>query len=122
MIGLFGFGDSSASGLRVECPWRIIVDERIAFTSSDDGYQFGLPAPLDGEEETRRLLGQKVIERVSIRSDTGDPSIAFSSNTVLEVLDMSSGYEGWEIGIPGLSVIGTGGGELAVFADSGGAG
>src|SRR5258708_30301746 len=89
----FGFGDTSASGLGVSCPWRIIIEKRIAFTSSDDGHRFGLPAPLDGEEVTQRLLGQKVIERISIRSDTGDLSIAFSSNTVLEVLNMSSGYK-----------------------------
>ena len=37
----FSFGDAVASGLSAECPWRIIVANRIALASSDDGHQFG---------------------------------------------------------------------------------
>lgn len=110
----FGFGDVAVSGLSVECLWRIIVANRIAFASSDDGHKFGLATALNGEEVALNLLGAKIIERVSIRSDTGDISIFFSNDAVLEVLNMSSGYEGWNIGIPGLSVVATGGGELAI--------
>jgi hypothetical protein len=114
----FGFGDATSSGLRVSCPWRILFENRIAFTDSDHGQKFGLPEPLDGEKEVQRLLGNKAIERISIRPDTGDLSITFSNQAVLEVLNMSSGYEGWEIGANGLSVIATGGGELAIFAEN----
>lgn len=114
----FGFGDAGASGFSGECPWRIIVANRIAFASSDDGQQFGLAIPLNGEEIALSLLGAKIIERVSIRPDTGDVSIFFSGNSVLEVFNMSSGFEGWQIGIPGLLIIATGGGELAVFRKS----
>jgi hypothetical protein len=35
----------------------------------------------------------------------------------LEVLNMSSGYEGWEIGANGMKVIAMGGGQLAIFRD-----
>lgn len=112
----FSFGDAATSALSAECPWRIIAGNRIAFASSDDGHQFGLATPLDGEKVALSLLGEKPIERVSIRSDTGDLSISFLGNVVLEVLNMSSGYEGWQIGIPGLSIVATGGGELAIFA------
>jgi hypothetical protein len=114
----FGFGDDQVSGLAVGCPWRILTEDRIAFTNGDDGHQFGLPAPLDGEEATRRLLGQRPIERVLIRSETGDLSIVFSGKAILEVFNMSSGYEGWQIGIPGMNVIATGGGELAIYGDT----
>ncbi|TYL93983.1 hypothetical protein FXB40_19275 [Bradyrhizobium rifense] len=113
----FSFGDIAASGLSAECPWRIIVGNRIAFSSSDDGHRFGLAAPLDGEKVARDLLGSRPIERISIRSDTGDMSLLFADHVVLEVLNMSSGYEGWEIGVPGYYVVATGGGELAIFAD-----
>ncbi|TPQ38377.1 hypothetical protein C2U70_09050 [Bradyrhizobium guangdongense] len=114
----FSFGDDAVSGLSVECPWRIIDANRIAFSSSDDGHKFGLATPLNGGEVALDLLGAKTIERVSIRSDTGDISIFFSNDSVLEVLNMSSGYEGWNIGIPGLSVVATGGGELAIIKRS----
>ncbi|WP_375314342.1 hypothetical protein WHZ77_15105 [Bradyrhizobium sp. A5] len=112
----FSFGDSASSGLSAECPWRIVVANRIALASSDDGHQFGLTAPLDCEKVALTLLGSQAVERISIRADTGDISIIFSDNVVMEVLNMSSGYEGWQIGIPGLTVIATGGGELAIFA------
>lgn len=113
----FSFGDAGASRLSAECPWRIIAATRIAFASSDDGHRFGLPAPLDGEKIAVSVLGSRTIQRVSIRPDTGDLSIFFSDDAVLEVLNMSSGYEGWQIGLPGLCVIATGGGELAIFVE-----
>ncbi|WP_027518284.1 hypothetical protein [Bradyrhizobium sp. WSM1417] len=113
----FSFGDAVASGLSAECPWRIIHANGIAFASSDDGHQFGLAAPLDGEKVALSLLGEKPIERVAIRSDTGDLSIWFSGNVLLEILNVSSGYEGWNIGIPRLSIVATGGGGLAIFAN-----
>ncbi len=115
----FRFGGTQTfSHLRVSCPWRVLIEGRIAFTGGDDGHKFGLPAPLNGEEVTQRLLGQRVIDHLSIRPDTGDLSIFFSGQAILEVLNMSSGYEGWEIGVPGMNVIGVGGGELAIYSDS----
>ena len=67
--------------LRVECPWRILVDGQIAFAGSDAGHKFGLPAPIDGEERTRRLLGQKTVQQILIRNDTGDLTITFTDYT-----------------------------------------
>jgi hypothetical protein len=67
---------------------------------------------------TQRLLGERVIDRLSIRPDAGDLSIIFSGQAILEVLNMSSGYEGWQIGVPGMKVIGLGGGELAIYSDN----
>ena len=45
-----------------------------------------------------------------MRSDTGDLSVRFSDHATLEVLNISSGYEAWEISLPGLHVVATGGG------------
>jgi hypothetical protein len=111
----FGFGDAPTSGLRVECPWRILFEGRIAFTDTDHAQRFGLPAPLDGEKEVERLLANKVVEKVTIRPDAGDLTIIFSGQTILEVLNNSRGYEGWEIRIGDVSVIALGGGELAIY-------
>jgi hypothetical protein len=110
-------GTPAFSHLRVSCPWRVLIGGRIAFAGGDDGHKFGLPAPLNGEEVTQRLLGQRGIDRLSIRPDAGDLSITFSGHAILEVLNMSSGYEGWEIGVPGMKIIGVGGGELAIYSD-----
>ncbi len=109
----FKFADTI--GLRVQCPWRILVEGRIAFAGSDDGHKFGLPAPVDGVARTTERLGGKSIQKVSIREDSGDLTIFFSDRTELEVLNMSAGYEGWEINAEGLMVIALGGGSLAVY-------
>jgi hypothetical protein len=106
-------GTPAFSHLCVSCPWRVLIEGRIAFAGGDDGHKFGLPTPLNGEEITQRLLGQRVIDHLSIRPDAGDLSIIFSGQATLEVLNMSSGYEGWQIGVPGMKVIGVGGGEFA---------
>jgi Family of unknown function (DUF6188) len=112
----WGFGFDENVGLSVSCPWRILLNGRIAFAGSDDGQQFGLPTPIDGVEETRRLIGQSVILRVAIRMDAGDLALVFSNGAMLEVINMSAGYESWHMSATDMFVIGTGGGELAIFA------
>ena len=108
--------DAPGSGLGVASLWRIVSESRIALTSKDDSQQFGLPEPVDGEREAKRLLSGKAVQRISIRRDTGDIAIHFSDGATLEALNTSAGYESWEIGIDGLRVIGVGGGQLAIFA------
>jgi hypothetical protein len=110
----FAFGDSVS--LTAECPWRILSDGRIAHADTDDGQKFGLPAPVDGEEKTLRLLRHATIQRITIRGDTGDLSIAFGTGKVLEIINNSSGYEGWHIASADFEVIAPGGGELAIFS------
>lgn len=112
----WAFGFAGGVAISASCPWRILIDGRIALTVSDDRQKFGLPAPVDAQDQTLRLLSQKPIERVAVRPDTGDLSIIFPEDAALELLNMSSGYEGWQINMPGLNVIATGGGELAVIA------
>ena len=103
-------------GLRVACPWRILVEGRIAHGDSDHGQQFGLPKPVDGAGRSNKLLLNKVIESVAVRDDTGDITISFTDGTALEVLNTSSGYEGWQLNDgAGLNVVATGGGELAIW-------
>jgi hypothetical protein len=104
--------------LRVECPSRILSDHRIALGGGDHDQKFGLPEPLDASRESDRLLRDKPIQTVRIRADTADLAIEFSDHTILEVLNTSCGYEGWEFGGHGLHVIGLGGGELGSFVDS----
>lgn len=111
---LFRYADNVS--LRVACPWRILVEGRIAHGDGDDGQQFGLPTPVDGKERSKSLLLDKAIQGVSIREDAGDLTVTFSDRTALEILNASSGYEGWQLsdGV-GLSVVALGGGELALW-------
>ena len=104
--------------LQVRCPWRLLSDGRIAFTDSDDGHQFGLPVPKDGESEAPKIIGESVIQKIVLHEVTGDLSIYFGERAILEVLNMSCGYESWEIGADDVRVIGLGGGDLAICASA----
>jgi hypothetical protein len=107
----FGFGAKVV--ISAECPWRILSDE-IAFTDRDHGQQFGLLAPLDGEQEVVRLLSGKLVEHASRRERTGDLLVEFSGSVTLEVLNLSRGYEAWQLFSPGMEVIVQGGGQVVI--------
>lgn len=113
----WAFGFANNAGMSVDCPWRILARGRIALTSTDDGQMFGRSAPTEGAREAQRLLGQKAIQRIAVRPDTGDLSVIFSDETTLELLNMSAGYEGWQVNAAGFTVIAKGGGELAIHSD-----
>jgi hypothetical protein len=101
-------------------PWRIVADGRIALADTDDGQQFGLPAPLDGQAEANRLLGGKPITEVRVDPQTADLTIQFDGGVRLDVFNHSAGYEGWHINLPpergGMWVIALGGGDVTIFA------
>jgi hypothetical protein len=99
--------------LQVECPWRILLNGRIALGGADHDQRFGQPEPVDGPSESCRLLCDQTIQTVRIREDTADLTIGFSGRGALEVLNNSSGYEGWQFRDAGFGVIALGGGELA---------
>lgn len=111
------FGDGNT--LRLGSPWRIIAEGRIAWADADDGQQFGLPAPLDGEHEANRLIGGRSVSRVTVGDDTGDLHLHFGPGIRLEVCTWSAGYEGWQVTLsePGRWAwfICLGGGTLSVF-------
>jgi hypothetical protein len=90
------FRFTESAFVHVECAWRILLDDSIAFGGGDHGQKFGLPAPLDGPTESHRWLRGKQIQGVRIRADTADLSIDFSGRAALEILNTSSGYEGWQ--------------------------
>ena len=106
---LFEFENSI--GLSAECPWRVLT-QTIVLTDSDHGQQFGLPAPLDGAQEATRLLYGKLVKWTALRGGTGDLSIQFSDGTTLELLNLSGGYEAWQLSGDDVSVIAQGGGTV----------
>jgi hypothetical protein len=111
----WAFGFAADAGISVNGPWRVLVEGSIRFASSDDGQKFGLPEPINGGKRTQDLLGQAIIKTVTLREGTGDLSIFFDNAAVLEIFNMSCGYESWHLVVSELEVIATGGGELAIM-------
>jgi len=96
-------------------PWRVVTPGGIAFGADDDGHQFGLPQPVDGEARTNELLkGQTVVE-LEVDDRTADLKIMFDGGARLDFFNNSSGYDGWQASVP------VDGRELAIFAQGGGA-
>ena len=110
------FGDQFTMAFRV--PWRIVANGRVAFGDEDDGQQFGLSAPLDGEERAASELGERFVEALHIDEETGDLRIEFDGSTRIDVFNQSSGYEGWDAYYTARGerwgVIALGGGELVI--------
>ena len=110
----FGFGPEAE--VRVECPWRIVRDGGIRLSSEDNGHRYGLPQPVDAEADCRTAIGGSVVTAVAARDETRDLVIWFGGGARLEVVPLSSGYESWQAGGPGRSlVVAQGGGSLAVW-------
>jgi hypothetical protein len=112
---VFVFDDESQ--LVVECLWRLLENNRIRYTSKDDGQRFGLPTPVDAAEELRQRLVTTQVQSVLLCDKTLDLRLTFSSGHILEIIPDSSGYEAWQLYNKTQQFIAVGGGELAVFGD-----
>jgi hypothetical protein len=102
--------------INVACPWRILNRGRPARSSADHGQQYGLPAPIDAVAEATTLLSTVVIDAAQLRVGTSDILIDFSGNLRLEILPISSGYEGWQMMNPfGTEFFAQGGGQICTL-------
>jgi hypothetical protein len=99
--------------LRAECPWRILIEGRIALGNAD--HRQGLPEPFDAGNRSELLLRDKLISGVGIRDDTGDLTINFGAQAALEILNNHGGFEAWQLYAESLTVVAVGGGELFMF-------
>ena len=106
-------------GLAVGCHWRLVSPEGIALTDEDDGHKFGLPKPVDAEAKANDLLAGATVSSATVDRITGDLFLRFSNGLRLDLLNNSSGYEGWQGGFhhegKAVSVVAMGGGRLAFF-------
>ena len=86
-----------------------------SYGDEDHAQWFGLPAPLDGLEETNRLLLNRTAQKMEIRAETSDLILTFSGHRVLELLNLSCGYEAWQLIDESDSwIVAQGGGKLVV--------
>lgn len=81
----------------MECPWRILQQARTTLSSDDHGQQYGLPAPINAAAEATKLLSAVDIDAAQLRAGTNDILIDFSDDVRLEIIPISSGYEGWQM-------------------------
>lgn len=110
----FSFREKGYIG--VECPWRILSQGRTTLSSDDHRQQYGLPAPIDAAAEATKLLSALVVDAAQLRVGTSDISIDFSGNLRLEIIPISSGYEGWQMMDPfGTEFFAGGGGHISIL-------
>jgi hypothetical protein len=75
-----------------------------------------LPAVIDAAFKATQLLSASVVSRAEVRNGTLDVLLDFNGGLRLEIVPMSSGYEGWHIVDPlGHELIAQGGGKLVKF-------
>lgn len=112
----FDFPDNGYIG--VQCPWRILKNGCTTLSSDDHRQQYGLPAPIDAAAEATKLLATLVINAAQLRVGTSDIFIDFSGGMRLEILPISSGYEGWQMMDPlGVRFFAQGGGQICIWED-----
>lgn len=105
---VFQFGTEVV--LRTESEWRVLSAEAILITSEDDGQQYGLPAPVDAQETVGRLLETRVVAKADVNQASADLAIHFDNGTVLQIVNLSSGYEAWTLTSEGdLMIVGRNG-------------
>jgi hypothetical protein len=100
----------SSSGL-----WGILKGKKIERVSLDNGQQFGLPKPINLENEVNELLKDKKLEAIIIKKDTSDLKLILTENLEIEIFISSSGYETYDFSFDSKRYIGQGSGDIAIF-------
>ena len=101
----FSFGEKGYIG--VECPWRILKQGYTTLSSSD---------ATDPSVAATKLLSAVVIDAAQLRVGTSDILIDFSEGLRLEILPISSVYEGWQMMDPfGTEFFAQGGGQICIW-------
>ncbi len=85
--------------LILHCPWRIVLDDNLAFASNAP-VEFG-----DEEEEARRLLQNLRVHALRVTPRTSDLFIAFEMGIELQTWSTNPQSRQWEFVDPTLSVI-----------------
>lgn len=91
---VFNFGDTFS--LTVEASWRIRDTKMILLTNTDDGQQFGLPAPVDAEKRANEIMVGAVVHAFDYDASTADLKFELSKGLIIEILTNSGGYESWQ--------------------------
>jgi hypothetical protein len=96
---VFQFGNGVV--LSTQSQWRLLSQEAILLTSQDDGQQYGSPKPVDAQASVRELLKDRIVSKVNVDQASADFSIHFDNGTILQIVNLSSGYEAWTLNSEG---------------------
>ena len=96
---VFKFGNGVV--LSTQSQWRLLSQNAILLTSEDDGQQYGLPEPVDAVARIRELLESRVVSKVEVDQASADFTVYFDNGTVLQIVNLSSGYEAWTLNSEG---------------------
>lgn len=106
--GAVRFVFSNGTALRADY-WRLIKNQREAFSSFDHKQKYGLPLPIDSPDSLKKELERQTVAEARLDRETGDLIFEFSDHCKLQVLNLSA-YEVWEISFP------DGSGEFSNYA------
>jgi hypothetical protein len=105
------FTFSGGISVTAESLWRLLIDGRIRYTSTDHQQAFGLPKAIDLVEEVSEAIGDQRLSRIAV-NERGDLLLSFADRTAIEVLVSSGGYESYNLAIGDRVFVATGGGNL----------
>jgi hypothetical protein len=95
----------------VEAPWRVLSGDSILVTSEDDGQTFGLATPVDAFATIRPLLENRRVTFVEVDAVSSDLRLRFDNEAVLQIVNLSSGFECWVLDADSFIVVGRNGGR-----------
>jgi hypothetical protein len=96
--------------LTIEAGWRLVSGTSIMVSSKDDGHIFGRKTAVDAAGEATSLLTDKSVSGVLIEPACSDLTIHFGGTLRLDVINLSGGYEAWNLtGQDGLLLVGRSG-------------
>jgi hypothetical protein len=102
--------------LNVGAPWRILDDQSVRLGSCDHAHKFGLPQAVNAVSLAMEWLGGKRVKNVSLAPNTADLQLAFEGGFSLQIINHSSGWEGWNVSCDsGMQVVALGGGDVSIF-------
>jgi hypothetical protein len=118
----WSFRFSNGASVTTQSIWRALTAHGIAITSEDHHQRFGLPEPVDAAQRAAStLLGE--VTQVTLAPVTSDLRISFDSETTLEFLNTSCGYEGWHLVARegeqrALEIVALGGGDVTMWSST----
>jgi hypothetical protein len=110
-------GVVGAFALHVQCPWRIVSQERLLVGSGDrylprgfekgaaeeipDDFESGKPGATRADAEVERVVSRGLVVTAASQDATGSIRLVFDSGCALEVFVHSDGIEQWRLFVPG---------------------
>jgi hypothetical protein len=108
----WAFVFSGGGSIVTEQAWRVVTNQGVAVGSDDHGQLFGLSVPVDASTCVLSATKEKQISDVRVADKAGDLSLFFGSDTQVEFLTLSCGFEGWRAIHERCDLICLGGGTL----------